>query len=507
VASERMSTKKYDSEFCGSLPIHQINLIQPYGALVVVEFASLKIVQLSENADRIFARPVASVINTSLGAYLSQESLQFVIDKTAFGKVDKIPAVWEIEGKSYMATIHRHEDLLLVEIDLEEYDEKMQTPFVNVYQEIKIAMALIQSSDSIAEVAKVTARELKRISGFHKVMIYQFDPDYNGVVIAEEMEEDMESYNGFTFPASDIPAPARMLYLKNPYRFIPSREYQAVKLFPVINPITQSFLDLSTCNLRAVPAVHIEYLRNMNVAASMSTRILAGNKLWGLIACHHLSPMSLSFGLRSVFELISNLLSAKISGLQLAHDHRVDSRVKEDYKNMIEQAYRTNDVFSAMTTGEPDLLRLFDAQGMAICRKGKVYRKGITPTEDEINEFVLWLHTRELKNVFCTDSISKLYDKAAGFKPEASGALVIPVDPDEDEYVILFRPEVLQVINWGGDPNERIRFGPDNRNYHPRHSFKLWQERVEGVSRSWRDEELSVAESLRSFIFEFNNKR
>ena len=118
---------------------------------------------------------------------------------------------------------------------------------------------------------------------------------------------------------------------------------------------------------------------------------------------------------------------------------------------------------------------------------------------------ILWLHTRQLKGVFYSDSLSSEYDSALAYKEKASGVLIIPVNMQEDEYVMIFRPEVPRVVNWGGNPNERILFEKDEKTYHPRHSFRLWQEQVEGVARPWKEEELKIAENLRSFIYEFQN--
>lgn len=499
-----MTNSKYDSDFCGSLPIHMINLIQPYGVLIVLDSDTFNIMQVSENADRIFGVPAEDLINTNLSQYLSSEELNLLAERKGSEAVHNIPSVWQINDASYLVLIHPKRKLIVVEIDLIEYKDQSKNTFVKVYQEIKYAMGLIQAADSVQEVARLTARELKRISHFDKVMIYRFDSDWNGTVIAEKMEEGMESYDGFTFPASDIPHPARMLYLKNPYRFIPTTEYKAVNMYPVINPTTNTFLDLSDCNLRAVAAVHLEYLRNMKVEASMSTRIMIGNDLWGLIACHHRTEKNMNFEMRSIFEMISNIVSAKITSLHSADLHSFDSHLKKGFSNIVEDAYRQSDLQAALFEGEPDILSLFNAKGALISRRGKLHTKGDVPEPEALRELILWLHTRQLKGIYHSDNLSEDYDSAAAYKKTASGLIVIPINMEEDEYLMIFRPELLRVVNWGGNPNERIVF-EDEKNYHPRNSFRRWQEQVEGIAQPWRVEELQVAESLRSFIYEFQN--
>src|ERR1044071_663283 len=277
----------YDSEFCGNLPIHLTNLIQPHGVLLVVDRDKLDIIQASENTQGVFSKPVAEVVGSSLQSFIGKEALEELQVKLDDDFNNKIPAIWEINGHRYVVLIHRSPKYIIAEIDGTAHSPGPDDAFVKVYQELKYVMTAIEGAETLEKACELTASELKRISGFDKVMIYQFDPDWNGYVIAESGEPDMEKYYQFTFPASDIPKQARQLYLKNPYRLIPDRNYQPVKLYPVVNPITASFIDLSDCNLRSVASVHIEYLKNMGVAASMSTRILCKDQLWGLIACHH----------------------------------------------------------------------------------------------------------------------------------------------------------------------------------------------------------------------------
>lgn len=500
-----MSTTNYDSKFCGSLPIHLINLVQPYGVLLVVDRDTLKIVQASENAEQIFLQPVQKVVNTFLQQYLDEDALSLLARRYSSAVEDKIPSVWKIQQRSYLTLIHPKEKVFLIEMDLLEYEDQKQESFVRVYQEIKIAMGLIQGATTIEELADVTAKELKRISRFDKVMVYRFDREWNGTVISEERENSMETYLGITFPASDIPSQTRALYQRNPFRFIPSRDFIPVKLFPVLNPVTHSFLDLSDCNLRSVPAVHIEYLKNMGIESSMSTRILSGDNLWGLIACHHRTPHFITFEMRSIFEMISNVVSARVQSIQGTELHRLENELRQNYNQLAEEVYRAAGLEQALFAGIVDILKLFAAEGAVLVRNGKIRTKGDVPREDEIREFLLWLHARESRSVFATDHLGSHYEQALAFKDTGSGVLAIPIGHTQDDYILLFRGELIREINWGGNPEERIRFDDDLKNYHPRNSFKLWKQRVEGMSAPWLSAELVTAENLRRFIFEFYN--
>jgi chemotaxis family two-component system sensor kinase Cph1 len=497
-----MLASNYDSEFCGTLPIHLTNLIQPYGVLLVIDKDSLNIIQASENTPSVFSKPVTEIINTSLDSYIGEKGISQLQEKLGNDFNNKIPAIWDVAGSRYVVLVHRTPKYLLAEIDSRPYEASPGDEFVKVYQELKYAMTAIEGAETLERACQLAASELKRISGFDKVMIYQFDPEWNGYVIAESREPDMESYYQFTFPASDIPKQARQLYLKNPYRFIPDRNYRPVRLYPVINPVTNSFIDLSDCNLRSVAAVHIEYLRNMGVTASMSTRILCQDELWGLIACHHKTARHMSYEMCSVFEILSGIISMKITSIQKQESASRQNFLSATWARIVESIYRSEDLYGNLLA-QDGIMKLFNATGVVLSRGNKFETAGLVPGDSALEELMLWLDTRELRRVYATNSLREEYEYAKDFNAEASGMLVIPINHLKDQYLILFRPEKVRVINWGGNPDQRIQFEKNEKNYHPRNSFKQWQQKVSGVSLPWRAEELNAAETLRSFIYEY----
>ncbi|HXD79855.1 MAG TPA: GAF domain-containing protein [Puia sp.] len=500
------SNPNYDSEFCGKVPIHLINTIQPYGVLLVLSRPGLEIIQVSENAAAIFGRAAPDLVRTPVGRYLDVPTNDALFAVSSGKSADKIPQVWQVGGQRYFALIHIKDDQILVELEARPYKTDEQQSFISVYQQIRYSMSLIEKAASSTEVCAIAAGELRRISGFDKVMIYRFDEDWNGTVIAEERKQDMESYLGFTFPASDIPKQARELYLRNPYRYIPDRTYAPVKLYPVINPGTHSFVDLSDCNVRGVVSVHLEYLANMGVTASMSTRILNNDRLWGLIACHHSTPKWMSFELCSVFELLSNIISARLHSLQNKERADAFTRTQHTYSRIIEQVYETRSLREALLEANHSVLELFGAQGAALISGNEWIPHGQTPGRENVQELMLWLHSRNLKRNLHTDHLSAEFEQAEAMSGTASGLLAIPFNPDQEQYVLLFRPEFKQIIEWGGDPESRIVFEKDGANYHPRNSFKIWRQTVTGSSLPWREEELTAAETLRSFLYEYAAK-
>ena len=406
-------------------------------------------------------------------------------------------------GGLHLATVKLQESFLVLEVEKESRRTQADDSFINIYQDLKYIMTAIEETYTVEQTCLIAIRELKKISGFVKVMVYQFDDDWNGDVIAEEMEAGMESYLGLKFPASDIPRQARELYRKISYRIIPNVEYEPVRLYPVINPVSNGFTDLSDSNLRSVAAVHLEYLRNMKVAASMSTRVLFNGQLWGLIACHHRTPKYLSFEMCAVFEILSNMISSRISALlsQDAFDYKTD--LQQRHAELVDKIYTEEGLLKGLRTHQNDLLQLLKAEGIAIVMNNAVECFGTAPEKLEVEDLVMWLQSHNVHKIYHQPSLPSVYEPAQAYSAGASGVLALPVQVEKGNFILAFRPEAVKTVHWGGNPSEAVNFEPDGKKYHPRASFKLWQQVVEKTSVPWKKEDLEVAERFRNFVVEF----
>jgi two-component system, chemotaxis family, sensor kinase Cph1 len=498
--------KNYDSELCGSLPIHLTNHIQPYGVLLVIDRSKFNVIQASENINQVFGDAAEQMIDKPLSAYIPQVTVEKIQQKLTTTFANPLPDQWHIRGADHFVLWHAQDSYLIAEIEVTSFQAGEQSSFANVYHELKYAMSRIESADTLTGLWQIVVAEVKKVSGFDKIMVYQFDEEWNGTVLAEMLEPGMEAYLGITFPASDIPRQARELYKKNAYRYIPDRDAQPVRLYPVINSLTGAFIDLFDCNLRSVAAVHVEYLRNMDVAASMSIRIMKDNELWGLMACHHRTPRQLSFQMCSVLEMLSAAISAKLSLLVNKNNYQFDQNLKDKYTALIKEIYASGNPDDTMVKSG-GIAELFDADGLAIIRNGLVRTWGKTPSEEDLHELALWLSVQEIKGIYHTTSLSSVNDAADHYKSTCSGLLCLLIDPRRHDFLLLFRPEVVETLQWGGNPDERIQFESDGKSYHPRNSFKIWQQTVTGRSSGWRKEELLLAEVLRNFLYEFSTTR
>ncbi len=496
-----MSKQNYDSQFCGSLPISFVNQVQSYGFLLVCDHA-LTVLQVSDNAEIFTGIPYQTIVEKNLQQLLADDSYTMLRSKLS-GKNQQrftLTLTFNSAATSLLVLVHVKDEYCLLEF--EPADDQMTKGFREIYLQINEASGRIQQSQELQQSLTIAVEELKAFSGFDKVMIYKFDEDWNGHVLAEVMEPGMESYLGITFPASDIPRQARELYLKNPYRLIPDREYTPSKLYPVINPLSSGFVDLSDCNLRGVIKVHIEYLSNMQVKSSMSTRILKDNKLWGLIACHHREKKFLNFDQCSVFEMFSSIISTRLSAMELQQNLNKTQQHQALMNSIIEEIYSQSMLIHAVANSTDSMMQLLDCTGLVYVSESKVICYGACPPVLAIHELVIWLQMKNFTTLFSTHSLSESYEDALSIAPLASGLLAFPVIPSKGEYVLCFRAEILQRIDWGGNPNEAIQFDEDLKTYHPRYSFEVWKEEIKNTSQPFQEYEINFARELQRIFIE-----
>ncbi len=498
----------YDASFCNRLPIHQINAIQPQGVLSVVSKQDFKIIQVSANASALYPFAAEELIGKNFADFIEAQSLQTIKEElNHYSYPTPLEIVFKPNTESAkLSLVHEKSGALHIETELSDYSNTSINE-LELMTKVQQFMAAVNGCSSIDEVANVAAKQIKNISGFDKVMVYCFDEEWVGSVIAEEMKPGMESYLGLRFPATDIPKQARDLYLKNPYRLIPDRDYTPVPLIPELNSLTRQITDLSECKFRAVPPVHLEYLKNMNVVTSMSTRIIHKEQLWGLIACHHITPKYLSFSQCAFFELISSVISAKITSLVYKSVNQKETYLRSHFKDIITIVRSFENLTTAFDDVKHQLMTVLSADGVALCSEGEISSVGILPEEEEIFPLVEWLQQNDISHTTQFQALPYHFKPAEQFSETGSGLLVLPIQPYEGKYLLAFRPEAKKKVSWGGDPNNILTVEPGTSKYHPRNSFEIWKEVIRFTAEPWDKTETDIAEALRISLVEFTLKR
>lgn len=494
---------RIDQTNCDREPVHIPGNIQSHGVLLVLKEPELTLLQVSENVQTMFGVPAQSVLDHPVSRLLEPSQVEILskallLENIQIANPIKLRAKVGKRELHLDGIVHRMDGLLMLELEVAEIKEGVS--FVEPYRHIKASLARLQLSSDLHQLCQVAAEELRRMIGFDRVMIYRFDEQWNGVVVAEDKKNDLNAFLGLQFPASDIPAPARELYLKNWLRLISNAGYQPAAIVPDINPLTQRPVDLSYAVLRGVSLVHLEYLKNMEVSASMSISLLKGNTLWGLIACHHHTPKYIGQEMRDVCELFGQFLSAQLLAKHKFEEYQYEMQVKNLQTHLASLLMKEDDGMKGLKVYGQELLRLVNAQGLAICFDEGYDAVGQVPGEAELRPFIRWLKENMREDVFATSNLPSIYQEAVKFKECGSGILAISISRMHGALLIWFRCEVIQTVNWGGNPDEGIKVGKSVTDLHPRASFELWKQTISLTSLPWQPCEIQAATELRSTI-------
>ena len=485
--------------------IHTSGQIQPHGVVLVLQEPELKILQASNNTYAVFGVEPEHIIEQTLEELLDPFQSDKIQAGLARENLDFInpSKIWVRKGGDDYAifdgVFHRNSQGLLI-LELEPATSQENIPFLSFYHLARASINQLQETANLRDFCQIIVQEVRKVTGFDRVMLYKFDDDGHGAVIAEEKLEQLESYLDLHYPESDIPQPARKLFSSNWIRLIPDAQAQPVQLFPSHNPLDNRPIDLTFSILRSASPCHLEYLHNMGVGASLTISLIEDGKLWGLIACHHQTPKHISYELRKACEFLGRVIFAEISNREEAEDY--DYRMKLTYirSQLLDYMAQSSNFVDGLTKHEPNLLDLTNAQGAAICFNGTWTAIGETPREQELNLLVQWLNKNVNEEIFVTDSLPQLYPDADKYKNFASGLLAIPIS--RRNYVLWFRPEVIQTVNWGGDPNQAYEqtHSQGNLRLSPRKSFEKWKETVRLTSLPWKQVEINAVLELRKAI-------
>ena len=489
-----------------SAPIHQFGRIQPHGILLVLKEPSLQVAQASYNAPSAFGLSSAQLLEMTLDELLDSFQIERVRQGLSEDNLDFInPAkLWvRKQGDEFLVfdgIFHRNSDGFLI-LELEPATSQEYIPFLSFYHLAKTSIGRLQETASLRDFCQIIVREVRRLTEFDRVMLYKFDEDGHGEVVAEEKLPELEPYLGLHYPESDIPKPARHMFGSNWIRCIPDARAGSVPLYPDRHPESDRPTDLTRSILRSASPCHLEYLHNMGVGASLTISLISEGKLWGLIACHHQTPKQVSYELRKACEFLGRVVFFELSDREETEDKDYQMRLAYVQAALVDFMAREDNFIDGLVDREPCLLDLTGATGAAVYFGDRYTLKGQTPQEEDLNYLIQWLRNNDDGEVFYTDSLPRLYPDAEKFKDVASGLLAIPIS--QKNYVLWFRPEVIQTVRWGGDPHKAFEIASDASgamHLSPRKSFELWKETVRFKSLAWKPVEVRAALALRKAI-------
>ncbi|GFE68027.1 ATP-binding protein [Chroococcus sp. FPU101] len=486
-----------------SQQLHTPGSIQPYGILFSLTEPDLRITHVSQNIQYFLGIKPQNLLNQPLKKLLNPSQLQNInqtlSQTTRINNSHQISLTTSAGTKEFHGIAHRLADTITVELEPKTVEESENLP--DFFAWVSNALANLQKTSRLKEFLQLVASEVKNITQFDRVMVYQFDSQDAGEVVAEAKNENLYPYLGLHFPAPDIPPESRKLYLECRLRYIPDMTAPPIDILAAPDAAHSQTLDLTSVSLRSVESCCVEYHHNMGVAALLVISLIKDGKLWGLISCHNYTPKTLPYPVRVACDLLGQFASLELAN-KIAQEE-LDDKVKLQslHSEVLEVMAKKENFKDALLSPELGLLKLANAQGAAISLDDEMVVVGNTPSQEAINQLIEWIEPQINDSLFYTDSISKLYPGAAFYKNVASGVLLLRISQTRRYYIIWFRPEVIQTVNWAGNPLESIQVGADgNLVMSPRKSFALWQETVRFVSKPWKNSELESAIEFRNAI-------
>lgn len=474
---------------CDREPIHIPGAIQPHGLLLILDAATLAVVGGAGALETRFGDDWQDAdLSELLGAGVA-EKLRLCTEK-------RCQIGWVAERTCDVAAF-RVEQHWLIQIEESEGPE----PAVDVLGWMDEVGARFERSANLLDLCQIAADSFAELTGYDRVMIYRFLDDDAGVVVAEVVQPGVPGFMNHHFPASDIPKQARALYVRNRVRVIPDIHYVPAPILPA----DLAGLDLSDVELRSVSPVHLQYLRNMGVAASASVSIVRDGILWGLVACHHSTIRDLNMTQRRAAQLVASGLARQIGAKEEAENYRERIRVRSEEDVLNGRLAGDGELFDLLSGAAASLRHMFDADGLAIIHGCRIHVEGECPDQKDVREIAEWARLRGAAP-YHTHELARAFPPAARYADRASGLLSITLSTRIPTIILWLRAEAPQQVEWAGNPHKAVDLAPGEI-LTPRASFEAWREIVTGKSRRWTAAEREGAHRLIARLYDVRQNR
>ncbi|QJR79501.1 GAF domain-containing protein [Alteromonas pelagimontana] len=498
-AENRNYPQSVDLTNCDKEPIHLLGNVQQFGCFIALR-ADWLIAYCSANTEEYFGCIPDELIGDGIKNWLDKETLHHVRSglqsSMITGRNERLFNL-RIAKTSIPVevSIHHNGEFIILEFEKIDKQNDSSEHFVR-----SLLSQFYRATDS-ADLIDMVAQQLRLITHYDRVMVYRFLPDGAGEVIAESREPDLEAFLGLRYPASDIPKQARALYVKNLLRVIGNVNEDVIPIVPAMGKRAQP-LDLSFSTLRAVSPIHIEYLKNMGVDASMSVSIIINGKLWGLFACHHYSPKVPSYFQRTELELFAEVFALELSSRLIAEQDKEKNRVRGVHNRMMATMSSQGSLIDSIVQQFDTLQDLISSEGIAVLVDGQYQGHGTTLPTDILSRLTRYLNTQAPSEVIALDSIGDVmaeYDTAVH---NIAGVLAIPISKSPRDYLLFYRQAQTQTIKWAGNPEKPVKLGPSGSRLLPRTSFEIWRETHNDRCHEWSEQDLRDGESIRVTLLE-----
>lgn len=485
---------------CDREPIHQLGGVQDYGCLIATS-ADFMVNHVSANVQSILGIDPSEAIGGRLIDLLPENTVHDLRTKLQMLNVETNSARlfgYDVLGNGQLFDVSVH---AITQKYVFEFEPKINTDNRDEMSLVQPLVARVRRAKDIKSACDQAALAMQVLSGFDRVMVYQFDDDGDGEVVAENLQKQMVPFFGLRYPASDIPQQARALYLRSTLRLISDIDGDVSPILPATDA-SGAPMDLSLSVTRAVSPIHLEYLRNMGVAASMSVSIIKDGALWGLFACHHNTPRHIDFERRTAIELFAQFFS-----YELVQKIDIQSRLeatdtRQLHDNLMIQLSGGSNLIDEFEVIADELAGLIASDGVAVYSDGRYASRGEAPSEEEFRKLARFLNTAPTGQVFSSHNLASVYPNIEGFSADIAGLFAVPISRTPRDYIVFFRREVAKSVKWAGDPTKPVEVGPNGTRLTPRKSFEAWSEIVRNTATRWSESEKHTGEALRISLIE-----
>lgn len=482
---------------CDREPIHLLGQVQDYGALIAMSRDWI-VEHASENTDAILGLPAGDLIGADLRDRFPADFIEKLREKfDLLGPMEDSVRFFGIEVNAAHMDVAIH---ISGSSYILEFEPRSMAPDGLEISLIHPLLARVRSAETIEAAVTAAASALRTLTDFGRVMVYRFDHDGTGVVIAESAATGQDSFLGLRFPATDVPKQARVLYEKNLLRLISDVDGPVHDIVPTATPAGTP-LDLSMAVTRSVSPIHLEYLRNMGVRASMSVSILRKGKLWGLFACHDTDRARvIGMERRTTIEVFAQMFAYELASKEDEIVNRADAQSVHDV--LIARTGQSADFIENIDVISSEIAKVIPFDGIAIYSDEKFAARGHAPTAEEFAALSDWLLTQGAGEVFATHDVFDRFPEARDFAKPPAGLLSLPISRAPEDFIVLFRDEARRTVEWAGNPDKAVIGEDGAQRLSPRKSFARWQEIVRDTSEPWTGIERAIAEKLRFTLLE-----
>ncbi len=497
-APAMLHDRTIDLSNCDREPIHIPGSIQTHGCMLACDDRGGTVVRHSLNAAAMLG--LGGAINgAALSDLIGDKAAHDLRNALATASVPERPALLFnlalANGAHFDVAAHRFRSTVIFEF--EPAGPEARQPLALMREMIG---RLTRASD-IPAMLRDGARLVRGLLGYDRVMVYRFGHDGAGQVVSEAKRGDLESFLGQYFPASDIPRQARALYLRNTIRIISNAAGAAVRIEPQEDSAGEP-LDLSYAHLRSVSPIHLEYLRNMGVSASMSISIIIDGALWGLIACHHYTPHVLPMAERVAAEMFGEFFSLHLNALQQQRKLENARQARMSLDRFVQFASHYGEVDELLRERIADIAALVPCDGAGLWMNGIWSGIGVTPPSAAVPALARFAGEVTEGRIWGTHALSQRLSQAEDYYKDVSGVLIVPLSQMARDYLFFFRREVVQTLDWAGNPSKTYETGPLGDRLTPRKSFAIWKEEVHMRAEPWTDADREIAEAIRGALVE-----